>query len=152
MKSLMRPVVTDYFAGSPVSALRADQTLSDDALERARYHGAHLVPLVRGKRSIRRLMVSVASTVWSVERTRWPVSAAERAIWALSASLISPMSITSGSCLQHAPQGPRKGGRIRTHLALVYDALVVPMNELDGILDGDHVSGDGVIDHVNHRG
>src|SRR5215208_3150940 len=52
-----------------------------------------------GKRSISRLIVSVASKVWSVLRTRWPVSAAERDIWALSASLISPISITSGSCL-----------------------------------------------------
>ena len=51
-----------------------------------------------GKRSIMRLMVSVASKVCSVLRTRWPVSAAERAIRALSESRISPMRIMSGSC------------------------------------------------------
>jgi len=35
-----------------------------------------------------RLTVSVASKVWSVLKIRWPVSAAERAIWAVSESRI----------------------------------------------------------------
>ncbi len=42
-------------------------------------------------------MDSVASTVWMVESTRWPVSAAERAVWTVSSSRISPTRITSGS-------------------------------------------------------
>src|SRR5215211_278134 len=63
-----------------------------------------------------------------------------------------PYEYHVGVLPQHAPQGPRKGGRIRTHLALVYDALVVSMNELDRVFDGDHVLGDGMIDHVYHRG
>ena len=45
-----------------------------------------------------RLTDSDASTVWMVESTRWPVSAAERAVRTVSSSRISPMRITSGSC------------------------------------------------------
>ena len=44
-----------------------------------------------------RLIVSDASTVWSVESTRWPVSAALSAVWTVSSSRISPTRITSGS-------------------------------------------------------
>ncbi len=50
-----------------------------------------------GKKSIRRLTVSAASTVWTVEKTRWPVSAADRAVWTVSSSRISPIRMTSGS-------------------------------------------------------
>ena len=45
-----------------------------------------------------RLTVSGASTVWSVESTRWPVSAADRAVWTVSSSRISPTRMMSGSC------------------------------------------------------
>ena len=44
-----------------------------------------------------RLIDSEASTVCSVESTRWPVSAAERAVWTVSSSRISPTRMTSGS-------------------------------------------------------
>src|SRR5574341_2607205 len=44
-----------------------------------------------------RLMVCVASVVWSVENTRWPVSAALSAVSSVSISRISPIRITSGS-------------------------------------------------------
>ena len=50
-----------------------------------------------GKKSMRRLTVSAASTVWTVEKTRWPVSAALSAVWTVSSSRISPMRMTSGS-------------------------------------------------------
>ena len=50
-----------------------------------------------GKKSMMRLMLSGASTVWSVESTRWPVSAADRAVWTVSSSRISPTRMTSGS-------------------------------------------------------
>ena len=50
-----------------------------------------------GKKSSMRLIDSVASTVWIVESTRWPVSAADRAVWTVSSSRISPTRITSGS-------------------------------------------------------
>ena len=44
-----------------------------------------------------RFTVSVVSTVWRVESTRWPVSAAARAADTVSVSRISPMRMTSGS-------------------------------------------------------
>ena len=50
-----------------------------------------------GKKSMMRLIVSDASTVWSVESTRWPVSAALSAVWTVSSSRISPIRIVSGS-------------------------------------------------------
>ncbi len=46
---------------------------------------------------IRRLIVEGASLVCSVERTRWPVSAALTAISAVSKSRISPTRMMSGS-------------------------------------------------------
>ena len=50
-----------------------------------------------GKKSMIRLIVSGASTVWSVESTRCPVSAADSAVETVSSSRISPTRITSGS-------------------------------------------------------
>jgi hypothetical protein len=50
-----------------------------------------------GKKSTIRFTVSTVSAVWSVDRTRWPVSAAERAARTVWASRISPMKMTSGS-------------------------------------------------------
>ncbi len=46
----------------------------------------------------RRETVPGASFVWSVESTRWPVSAALTAISAVSKSRISPTMMMSGSC------------------------------------------------------
>src|SRR6266404_633699 len=45
-----------------------------------------------------RLIVWVASVVWSVENTRCPVSAAFSAVSSVSMSRISPIRITSGAC------------------------------------------------------
>ena len=50
-----------------------------------------------GKKSTMRLIVSGASIVCSVESTRWPVSAADRAARTVSMSRISPTRMTSGS-------------------------------------------------------
>ncbi len=53
-----------------------------------------------------RLTVWVASVVCIVPSTRWPVSAAVRAIFMDSWSRISPMRITSGSCLRTCFKAP----------------------------------------------
>ena len=50
-----------------------------------------------GKKSMMRLIVSVASIVCSVESTRLPISAAVSAACTVSWSRISPMRMTSGS-------------------------------------------------------
>ena len=38
------------------------------------------------------------------------------------------------------------------HFALVHQALLVGVDELDGILDGDHVLVAGLVDQVEHGG
>lgn len=40
------------------------------------------------------------SLAWTVEKTRWPVIEARIAVRAVSSSLTSPTSMTSGSCLR----------------------------------------------------
>ena len=98
-----------------------------------------------------RLTVSVASNVWSVLKTRCPVSAAERAIWAVSESRISTYYKDDVRVLpQDAPQGPREGGRVRPYLALVDDALLIAVQELYRVLDGDDVLGHLPVDEVDH--
>ena len=49
------------------------------------------------KTSTMRSTASAADMVWSVANTRWPVSAAVKAVWMVSWSRISPMRMTSGS-------------------------------------------------------
>src|SRR5919107_3367723 len=147
------PCGDHYLAdGCPVPAFRADQTLSNYALDRARYHGAHLVPLVRWE-EIYQAVYGLGS-IQGVERTEDQVAGLGRREGHLGAFGVPDLAYQYhvGVLPKHTPQGPRKGGCIRTHLALVYDALVVSMNELYGVLDGNHVLGDGVIDHVYHRG
>ena len=78
-----------------------------------------------------------ASLVCSVESTRWPVSDAWSAIWAVSWSRISPMSTTSGSCRRidrSAEAKVRPGLLVHLHL---HDVLAQPV--LDRILDGHDV-------------
>ena len=57
---------------------------------------------------IRRDMVEGASLVWSVERTKWPVSAALMAISAVSKSRISPTRMILGSCRRKARKAAAK--------------------------------------------
>ena len=82
-----------------------------------------------------RLTDSEASTVWMVESTRWPVSAADRAVRTVSSSRISPTRMTSGILAQHAPQGAGEGGGVLADLALVDDRELVAVQELDRVLD-----------------
>jgi hypothetical protein len=41
--------------------------------------------------------------------------------------------------------------RVGAHLALVHDRHLMPVEELDGVLDGDDVQGAGPIDQVDER-
>src|SRR5918994_7269704 len=131
------PCRDHYLAdGCPVSAFRTDQTLSNDALERARYHSTHLVPLVRWEKVYQ--AVYGLGGVHGVERGEDQVAGLGGGEGQLGAFCVPdlPYEYHVGVLPQHAPQGPREGGRIRPDLALVYDALVVSVNELDGVLDG----------------
>ena len=99
-----------------------------------------------------RLIVSGASTVWSVESTRWPVSAADSAVWTVSSSRISPIRITSGSW-----RSTRRSARLKEAVSmptsrwLMIERLSV-VQELDRVLDRDDVLGVGLVDVVDHRG
>ena len=105
-----------------------------------------------GNTSTIRSTVWAVSCVWSVANTRWPVSAAVSAVEIVSRSLISPTRITSGSWRSAAFRPRLEALRIRAELALVDDALLVPVQELDRVLDREDVLVAGVVDQVEHRG
>src|SRR3954454_887050 len=104
-----------------------------------------------GKTSMMRSIVEGALCVGSVPKTRWPVSAAVSAVEIVVRSRISATRITSG-----AWRTPASGGRalaerclqclgearcVRADLALVDDALLVAVHELDRVLDREDVLG-----------
>ena len=101
---------------------------------------------------------TMRSTVWAVSwvcrvaKTRWPVSAAVSAVEIVSRSRISPTRITSGSWRRAAFRRHGEGLRVGAHLALVDDAALVPVEELDRILDGHDVLVALLVDQVEHRG
>ena len=98
-----------------------------------------------------RSIVCGASCVCSVAKTRWPVSAAVSAVPIVSMSRISPTRITSGSWRSAALSASREGLRVGAQLALVDDAPLVPVQELDRVLDGHDVLVAGLVDLVDHR-
>src|SRR5712691_10251508 len=65
---------------------------------------------LRGKTPMIRSMVLEASMVCRVDKTRWPVSAASRAISIVSLSRISPTRITFGACRRAARRARAKVG------------------------------------------
>ena len=90
--------------------------------------------------------------VWSVEKTRWPVSAAVSAISMVSRSRISPTRITFGACRSDALSASGERRRVAVQLALMDGRLLVVMQELDRILDGEDVLGPGLVDQIDDRG
>ena len=90
--------------------------------------------------------------VCSVENTRWPVSAAVSAISIVSRSRISPTRITFGAWRSAARSAARERRRVAVQLALVHRALLVQVQELDRILDGEDVLGARLVDQVDDRG
>ena len=104
-----------------------------------------------GKTSMMRSMVCAASLVCRVVSTRWPVSAAVIAVDMLSKSRISPTRITSGILAQHVAQRRGEARRVRAQLALVDQALLVLVQELDRVFDGDDVAAAVLVDVVDHR-
>ena len=104
-----------------------------------------------GYTAMMRLIVSVASSVWSVENTRWPVSAASSAVSIVSKSRISPTRMTSGSWRSALRSACANERGVDRHLALVHDRPAVAVEELDGILDRHHVRAARAVDVVDHR-
>ena len=97
-----------------------------------------------------RSMVCGALCVCRVAKTRWPVSAAVRAVEIVSRSRISPTRITSGSWRRAAFRARAKDCGVGADLALVDDALLVAVEELDRVLDGHDVLFARLVDRVDH--
>ena len=98
-----------------------------------------------------RLTVSGASTVCSVERTRWPVSAADSAVCTVSSSRISPTRITSGSW-----RSTRRRARLKDAVSWptsrwLMMRVAVAVQELDRVLDRDDVLLHRPVHVVDHR-
>ena len=104
-----------------------------------------------GKKPIARLTVSVASRVCIVESTRWPVSAALRAVSMVTRSRISPIMITSGSCRSTRRRALANESVSRPDLALVDQRAAVDVEHLDRVLDRHDVLVRGPVDPVDHR-
>ena len=95
-------------------------------------------------------MVSFASRVCRVEKTRWPVSAAVSAMSMVSQVAHFAHQDDVRVLPECRPQRQGEGIRIRADLALVDDGFPVLVEELDGVLDGDHVAVPVGVDVVDH--
>ena len=107
----MEAAVAQHLAGMIVRRLQVGQSVrasrwaTTQSIAEATRNGS--MPI-----SIRRVIAVGASLVCSVERTRWPVSAASIAICAVSRSRISPTMMTSGSAriIERRPVAKRQAG------------------------------------------
>ena len=105
-----------------------------------------------GKMSTMRLIVCAAELVCRVAKVRWPVSAIRSADSTVSKSRTSPIRTTSGSWRRRGAQGIGEAVGVGVQLALVDDALLVAVQVLDRVLDGDDVLGALAVHFVQHRG
>ena len=89
--------------------------------------------------------------MWSVESTRWPVSAAVSAISIVSRSRISPTRITFGAWRSAARSASAKVGVSAVQLALVDRGFLVQVQEFDRVFDRHDVLGARLVDQVDDR-
>src|SRR5512137_344096 len=77
-----------------------------------------------------------ASFVCSVEKTRWPVSAAWMAISAVSRSLISPTRMTSGSCRTMEREYNQRLGEVVTGTVKRFENgdIILEMGRIEAVL------------------
>ena len=104
-----------------------------------------------GKNSTSRPIVSAASSVCSVEKTRWPDSAACSAVCVVSSSRSSPMRMTSGSWRRTRRSACLKDSVSRPTSRWFDDRGPVVVDELDRVLDRDDVLLAVAVDPVEHR-
>ena len=104
-----------------------------------------------GNWSMMRSTVDAAVVVWSVPNTRCPVSAVSIAMATVSRSRSSPTSRMSGSSRSAARSAALNELGVRAHFALVDQALLVLVHELDRILDRDDVLVARPVDVIDHR-
>ena len=120
---------------------RRQQRLRDDPLEHERELRAHLRLLVAREDvddAVDRLGRASSCAAW--RSARWPVSAIVSAAWIVSRSRISPIRMTSGSSRSAYLSAAREALRVGADLALVDDAALVAVDELDRIFDRDDVA------------
>ena len=98
-----------------------------------------------------RSIVCAALFVCSVEKTRWPVSAAVSTVCIVSTSRISPTMITSGSWRMALRSASRKLGVSVPTSRCEIAAVLVDEEELDRVLDRDDVQRLVVGDLEDHR-
>ena len=103
-----------------------------------------------GKKFMMRSIAWLALFECSVARHRWPVSAKVIAASMVSRSRTSPMRMTSGAWRSVFFSACSKDVGVEADLALGDDALLVRVDELDRILDGDDVAGGGLVAVVDH--
>ena len=98
-----------------------------------------------------RLIVCAAELVWSVANVKWPVSATRSAD-----SIVSSPQLADehdiGVFTECGPERQREALRVLVDLALVHEAALVLVDELDRILDCQDVLVALRVDLVDHRG
>ena len=105
-----------------------------------------------GKMSMTRSIVCAALCVCSVASTRWPVSAAVIAVDTVSRSRISPTRMMSGSWRSTCFSAVAKPVGVDADLALVDDAALVMVQELDRVLDRDDVVAPRAVGQIDQAG
>ena len=96
--------------------------------------------------------VDATSVVCTVEKTRWPVSAAREGDAHRLGSRISPTTRTSGRLAHRGAQRGREIGRVRADLDLLDEARAVRMLVLDRVLDRDDVARVAPVDLLDEGG
>ena len=105
-----------------------------------------------GKEDRMRSTAFAAEVELRVPRTMWPVSAAVRASETLSLSRSSPITITSGSSRSAARSARAKDWVSLAHLALVDEAALERVHELDRVLHGEDVVVARLVEEVDEGG
>ena len=105
--------------------------------------------LIPGKNSIIRPSVSAASTVCSVDITRWPDSAAWSAVIAFGVAELTDEDHVR--VLRSAPAGPRRTMRVQPDLALVDDAADVVAGGSRSGPRGSRYAAGVAVDVAEHR-
>jgi len=91
-----------------------------------------------------------ALVVCTVDRTRWPVSAALMAVLKLVSSRISPIIIISGSLPQNVFERMMEGDGVQTDFALFANGLVVLKDVFYRILKRDNMFFEVRVDMLDH--
>ena len=103
-----------------------------------------------GKKSMMRFTVSLASVVCSVDITKWPVSAADRrGLDGLGVAHLADQDDVGVLAHRRAQRGRPVGG-VGAELALVDRGLLVVVDDLDRVLDGEDVHRALLVHGVHH--